>query len=471
MASVNSQSPTSAINYSGVFDRSIYEQEELLRRKRGLDISDQDLVEHLNNNKRIRLQEVLTNNARRRVEQYKAVVESGGDWWNKFAKPVLGALPIVNWGGIDERKKEIPHEDAKRKLYELIFEIDLLVDGLDKEQICDLERQYILKKRNIKSIEIVEQIEMILLLAREASVPVELFRQFIQNVLNMPNEPLKIPSSALQKIRDNSFISNYGPQLKSKIVSIARKIIFDSEQPDRSSTSIRSIHYFQGDPGTGKTTTAKIIAEELNLPYYACSIRSAKDLTAENLEGTPRTLHSHNPGLLANALMSKNGERKTYENAILIIDDYDRLLFPDGGGSVSAALAFFLDYLDPDKKSFFNPYFHANLNIRRLSIIVTANKSIPQKPQDPNSPDPYAALRSRVSETHFPNFDETTLKRICLPHAEAIGKKFCVPQRTIKAQKRKWVSAAIANQKEQSDTLEPRDLKRHIEAVVLNSLD
>ncbi len=470
MSSINSQSPTSAINYSQVFDRSIYDQNELFPDGGNQNVSDEKIIKHLAMKKRQRLDEVLIRNAQRRAEQYREVIQSGKSWWNHRIKPVLGGLPFVNWKGIEDTFKEIPQENAKQKLYELIFEIDLLINGIDKEQICDLENQYILRKRYIKSPGIIEQIEMILLLAREQSVPIELYRQFIQNVLSVPNTPLKISLNSSQKIQNNSFIKNYAQELRSKIVSIARKIIFDSNQPDNSKTSIRSIHYFRGDPGTGKSTTARIIADELNLPYFVCSIRSAKDLTAESLEGTPRTLHSHNPGLLANALMSKNGEGKTYENTILIIDDYDRLLFPDGGGSVSAALAFFLDYLDPDKKSYFNPYFLADINIRRLTIIVTANKSIPNKPDDLNSPDPYAALRSRVSETHFPNFDEPTLMKICLPYAVEIGAKYNFPPETIDASKREWVGKAIKNQKEQSGVLEPRDLKRQIENLVLDSL-
>jgi hypothetical protein len=465
----NTQSATAAVNYRGVFNHSIYDQTVYLQGRTEHDITDEGLMTHLQEKKRHRLDEVLVNNASRKATQYRAVIEQGTGFWNNFLMPGFGHIPIFNWQGIENSFSTIPKDEAKKKLLELLFEIDLLIDGLNKESIGDAEAIYVKKKRKIKSIEVQNQVETILLSAREQTgVPLELYRQFIQNALKLPNMPLRIQNAALNRITSDAFIRNFHPDLQEKLKLVAKKLIVDSEQPDDCPTNIRSVHYFYGEPGTGKSSAVALILKHLGLPSYTCTIRRTADLSSENLEGTPRTLHAHNPGLLTNTMLTEAPDGKTYMNGALILEDFDRLLYLEGANtSVSAALAFVMEYMDLGKRHFFNPYFNANLNISRLSIFITANRPIPPAPADAQQPDPFKALRSRVMPIHFPDFEEQTLRNICLPHAQAIGEKYGIQRQTITLQKANWVNQAIQSQRQRANALELRDLKREIENIVV----
>lgn len=453
-------SATAAVSYKGVFDQSIYDQSIFEDRK---SVPFKELKAHLLKMKELRLEKVLLQNALQRIEQLKNIIDDGTPLYNYLIKPFGGAF--VDLSGIEEWR-EISKDEAKKKLFELLFEIQLLKKALNKESICDLEYKYIQKKRRI-SPDICDQIEKILLMVREDGVPIQLFRAFIDSAIKMPNKTLQLSEKALKNITEFEDFGNFDPKLQLNIHCIAKKLIINSKQKNNDDISTRSIYYFYGNPGTGKSTTAKMIPKLLNLPHFICSIRSSTDLSADNLEGSTRTYNSHNPGLLANALMSKCENEKSYLNAVLIIEDFDRLLFPEGGGNISGPLAFLLDYLDPNKKDYFSPYFLAKINISYLSIILTANNPIPKKPENPTDKDPYAALRSRVTEVHFPDFPQQTLKSMCTPYAELMGEEYGITPKVINANKGRWVEKAIQNQREKSHALEPRDLKRQIELIVI----
>lgn len=462
----NQISATSVVSYKGVFDPSIYDQTEYLQNRKNENITENGLKEHLHKKKMERLQKVILNKAQGRIEDYNQIVNQHAGFWDTILKPLAQMLPFLPVNTFDEEMRVISKAEAKKRLFELTFEIKMLMDGLDKEQICDLERQYILKKREI-SLEICDQVEKILLLAREDGIPLEFFRQFIDNALKLPNSIKLLYDFSLHKIISTNEFKNFDPNLQHKIKCITKKLIIDSQQTKEDSC-LRSIYYFYGKPSTGKSTTARLIPESLNLPYKICSIKQAEDLSRGNLEGDTRTFNSQNPGLLGEALMSQNEEGKSYHNAVLIIEEFDRLLFPEGGGSsVSGSLAFLLDYLDPDKKSFFSPYFLAKIKVSSLSIILTANHKIPEKPEDPKGKDPYAALRSRVEEIHFPEFPPETIKSICIPYAEKIGQKYNLSESVINAKKTQWIDEAINRQRVKTFEVELRDLKRQIELIVI----
>ncbi|MBL0941730.1 MAG: hypothetical protein IBJ00_03230 [Alphaproteobacteria bacterium] len=110
-------------------------------------------------------------------------------------------------------------------------------------------------------------------------------------------------------------------------------------------------------------------------------------------------------GWFAEALMQPilGNTGKTYSNAFLILDDFDRIIESKDKTLVNS---FCLDYLDPSKKFISShPYFKADVYIRDLIIIITANKKIPADPF-------YDALRTRIKEIKFPTLSQSTREDI-----------------------------------------------------------
>lgn len=433
------------------------------------DVAKEQFIKHFETQKLNRLHHVIIRNAEGRIRTLEDIIQSNtrGVWLN-----MLKGLPIIG-SIIDNSLKEgetVGIDHAKEELFLLGFQIALLRDGISKEPIKELEETYVLEKRKIISPEIKDQIEKALLIAREDRTYFDLITRFIGNALAMPSLPLVLDKKTfISKVENNKFFKNYNINVKERLKLIVAKLVTDSHQDENATTSNRTLYYFHGEPGTGKSVSARELAEILDLPYFILPIRQKEDLSAGNLEGIERTFMTHNPGLLARALMSKNSKGKSYLNAILIIDDFDRILFdskPESGES--SALSFLLDYLDPEKRKYFSPYFAAHINISRLSIIITANKPIPKRTPEKignAKEDTYAALRSRVTELHFPNFNEDTLHNILDPIADDLIRKYEINVNANR--KMDFIGEAIKRQKQFATDLEPRDLKRQLETVII----
>lgn len=487
-----SLSATSVPSYRGVFDHSIYDQSEYLKNHSGPNIKEEGLKALLLQKKGERLHKVLLNTAQSRFQEYTNIAEGGvpflhkidvndnpilkegvqhvNNLWNHWLQPIAEIIN-VNLKAVDKVVTPIEKDEAKKRLFDLAFEIKLMIEGLDKERICDLELEYILKKRLISSTEIKSEIEKILLLSREDGAAIEIYREFIDNALKMPYNKIDISTpgyNAMEKVLNSEGFTNFDRDLQFKLKGIAKKLIVDSNTPV-SGTCTRSFYYFWGNPSTGKSTTARMIPEKLGLPFNKCTFKDSTDLSRENLEGTHKSFFSHNPGLFAHTLMSKNSVlERPFFNAVLIIEDFDQILFQSG--DVTKSLTFLLDYLDPEKIDFFSPYFNAKINISMLSIFITANQRIPPKPTKANEVDKFAALRSRVTEIHFPDFPPETIKSICLPYAETLGIKYQLSPSFIQENKEKWFKKAIETQANRGAVIELRNLKREIELKVVEDL-
>lgn len=489
---------SSAINYQGVYNQSIYDQTDckaladfqanrdmpaetkafIERRARckelrlATELIDKHLIEHLFFKKKERLDEVLTENINRSKELYQAVIGDDKSW-KKFITDLMKAsmaLCKVDATLIENRFSDIPVTDAKLAIFKLANEHRLLESGIEREQILDLEVRYVIKKRKIKSSEIKEQIEKALIVARENTTYLDLVRKFIDYTLALPDTHRELPDGIANRIKDDVFFKEFEPKLLRKLEIVAHKLERDSRN-DQSRTSTRGIYYFHGNPGTGKSSAARKLAEFMGLPYFVPPIRRIEDLSSDNLEGTERTLFSHKPGTFARALLAKNKDGRSYLNAILIIDDFDRMLLAsEQRAGVPTALSFLLEYLDPEKTTYYNPYFDASIDISRLSIIITANQPIPKRVHSKSDPDtilkdPFAALRSRVTEVHFPDFPSKTISTILNPVATALAAKYQVMLN--EPLTNQLINKAVDRQKQRSLSLEPRDLKKELETVII----
>lgn len=462
-------SSMSNVSYKGIFDQSIYDQDEYLKTTPVAQVTDSGLIDCLMKKKIKRLNDVVLKNLTERMKQYETVLSEGKN--RRLISLIARAVPFI--GNLpDSYVKEftlISKEEAQKEAFKLSFQLQALEQGITKEPICDLEIKYILLKRKISSPTIRDQIEKALLMSREEAIYIEFVRKFIDNCLSMPHSTLKV--TLTKSLSDDEFFKNFDPVLLDRLEEIVTKLSFDSVEGDNVIGNKRSIYYFYGEPGTGKSETAVRLAEFTGLPYFVVTIRRLEDLSCQALEGAERTHLTHSPGLLATTLMSKNKQGQSYKNAILIINDFDRILFADGGpGVVSTSLSFLLDYLDPEKTGFYGPYFNEVLDISRLSIFITANRPIPKNDitMEKNAFDAYAALRSRVAggEIHFPNFPQTVLQKMLLPFAENLLRKYKVTKSDT-CSSEDFIKEAINRLKASHAGLEPRDLKRQLETLII----
>jgi hypothetical protein len=453
-------SVTNTVSYKGIFDQSIYDQTSYLAETPERLVTDKGLIDFLKQKKLERLEKVVLENIKVRIEQYEAVTKEGLGFLPPAFQAAFSAVPRLDV--FDRTFATMSKDDAKKEIFNLAFQHKLMIKGIDKESVCDLEIKYILIKRKIASKAIQDEIEKALLLCREEAVFLELLRKFIDNALAMPISTLVINyRTALEKLRSSPGFNNFETQVQRTLSKIVTKLAFDSLEPDDAPGNHRCIYYFHGDHGAGKSMSARLIPTVCNLPYLVVSLRTIADLSSDALEGTERTMMTNNPGLLANALMSKNKDGKSYENAVLILEDFDRVFLD---GKDSQALVFLLDYLDPTKRDFLSRYFSSLVKISRLSIIITANRAIPKKPED--GFDHFAALRSRVSELFFANFPRSTIDMMLMPIANHLLKKYGIKHKTAETA----IADAIVRQQEKTSgaTPEPRDLQRQLEEVIID---
>ncbi len=469
----------SAVNYKDVFDLSIFDQTDF-DFSAHVDSKDEDelhkaLIQHLNRKKIARLEEVILYNVGFKMAVLLGIIEEGTWFWNDFLRPVLGALPQIK--NIEFAFSAISKDEAKRQLVKLRSQIGLLRDGITKEPIYELEKTYAVNKRSIMSMypALAGHIERKLLLFRGKAV-LQQTKQLVEHALALPTKFLKIHQDKIQLLSSNDFFKQCDPKLLNKLKTIAHKFIVDSKQPNDSEKNNRGVYYFHGDPGTGKSRSVVELLKILGLPFFSPPIRSMKDLSPQNLEGQDHASGKNNAGLFAKTLLARNNtDGIPYLNAVLILDDFDRILFSQDQTTHSpSALTFLLDCLDPNKKTYFNPYFNTYLDISRLSIIVITNKSLPKvKPilAGRTENDPYTALRSRVTQVFFPNFSDQRLKTVLIPIVKSLLEKYnFTSEDYMPMHKYEFVlniiDDTIEKQKKNLSVLEPRSLERKLEFII-----
>lgn len=346
--------------------------------------------------------------------------------------------------------------------------------NINKEPgIFDLEIEYVLKKPFMENEDLQKNVEEILIAMRKGGITAtESYREYIGNFLKLPlrKKRVSVESSLLdiQTKIPNDFehlnasqraaaeeLLNYEIGVKREISRLLLQIKYSSYSD---SLSQRKFYYFFGDPGIGKTTAAKNIAQLLQLPLFTQSIRTGADLSEVALEGQNWQWPGANTGFLARTLGTNINDgiqstdkrtiimpfqeitryglspvlsidvpihilSNTYWNAILLINDFDRILMDSS--TTTQTLSFFLDYLDPCKKNFYSPYFKARIPIEDLVIIVTGNYPIPSLTERDSETlkegvdiyDPahaalkyrmqFQALKDRLVEIHFKTLERS----------------------------------------------------------------
>ena len=305
------------------------------------------------------------------------------------------------------------------KMAELKEKREELLAGLECEPIAELESAYVIKKRYMTDSGLQTEIERSLIQARVADYYFQLNAPTIGYALGLPFGPKplldskdlsKSKSALIKRFEKDSSFSIYTKNIKGKLLEIVSEVANNSIT-STSKSSLRVVEHFLGTGSTGKSTAAKEIARFLGLPYFEKMITSPEtEINMTNISGSSRSFQgSANLGWLAEALLQRV-DKKSYQNGFLILDD-----FPVNTQNGQNLL---LSVTDPEKKTFFNDYFQADLNISRLNIIITSNEDFASlTPEKANNPT-FNALRSRFDTITFPEFTETQKRIIATPYLE-----------------------------------------------------
>lgn len=268
--------------------------------------------------------------------------------------------------------------------------------GREIHPIEQFERKYVVKKEYLPK-KLQDLLEKEFVLARFDHAKLQEAQQIADLVLHLPMKKFKIHYTEQEL---ESLFKGYPVELKAKMNAFAfRQMMIQS--PDKDKPSLDKIRqgkrnavYFEGVPGTGKTHFAKLTAQALKLPFACISLEGA---SISDLVGRSPASSDSTPGLILQAITNATVNGKTAKNAILFLDEADRVI----NNSKSEILPFLLKLLDPETKTFFNPYLGVHIDISNLIIILAGNHSIEDE-----------ALAKRLQIIQFKGFPTEYKKQV-----------------------------------------------------------
>ncbi len=260
------------------------------------------------------------------------------------------------------------------------------------------ELQYIVKKRLLTQA-VQNQIEEQLKIARFYPDQFAPAVHFITTVLELP---LQSKRATFNSEKITHLFDGYPPQLIEKVESfVVRQVMNQLVQQDETlhqpKQGKRVSAYFYGAPGSGKTRFAELIAKALDLPFARISLEGA---SISDLVGRGPKSGDPTPGLIAKAMSQIQSDGVKAKNMVLFIDEADRIINSTQPGS-SDILPFMLKLLDPENKSFNNPFFNIDIDTSQLIIILAGNYQINDE-----------ALRKRLFLVNFDGFNADFKKKI-----------------------------------------------------------
>jgi ATP-dependent Lon protease len=191
----------------------------------------------------------------------------------------------------------------------------------------------------------------------------------LKAIVSLPTETKVIDSSKTQAICqsiEQAMGSTYDQSLVDNIKLLAYQIIRDSNRS--SDGPQKSMYYFLGVPGTGKTTTAKLIAQVLGLPFFSINLSKiqANDLTSPGkIDGTDSKIAM---GKIAECFLSEGATL----NAIFFLDEVHDVLNPRNKYS-DAYQSGLKELLDPDNEYIQDDGLKEKINVSHCIFLLAGN--------------------------------------------------------------------------------------------------
>lgn len=366
----------------------------------------------------------------------------------------------------DNKQINDTHDQLKKRVHDLLHTKYELENGIENENISVLEQEYIANKLLIPPF-LQNTIETMLIRIRDEPYEISQKIEIVKNALNMPYALQTLNVKEIIKCFNNSeFFKVFDDELREKLREIIIKICIDSEGKTEELCH-KTTCYLHGPTGSGKTSAVREIAKLLDLPLFEITINDLSDLSRNNVNGV-RGYPSSSPGWLAEALMKKNAKMRRVVNAILLLNDFDKVLFQGSNNRPnSSALNLLLDLLDPEKRFFDSGYFQAETPIIYLNIFVTSNRPLPKFDNTSENYNDFAALISRVDIVEFKGFPEDKLESyFCEKYLDKLLIKYQLENDTTTGT---FINTAIAQQKAINGDrpIELRDLKKRLEKLVI----
>ena len=323
---------------------------------------------------------------------------------------------------------------------------DRLLTEFAEELWHEYEEKYIQKKRFL-SLELQKSFENKFISARAVGgLGTEQYLGYFNTSLEVATHKKRIGEQEdsdqaarvlLRQFDEHPLLRGYSPEVRHEMKKMIITVLYFSrfnEQPagDVRRPYFRRAFYLYGGPGVGKSSAARTLAEFLGLPYCEKTVFNVADISEKNLLGTP-LWGKQNAGWIGEALTVKNSpEHKSYKNAFLILNDFDRVLV----GKDKSANALLLYLLDPDTRNAKSDFFEGMIDVGSLFIILTGNQRLtnpigqaleqqgvqpvippaPVVPVDPQpvAPVPQVAVQAAVAPQSFDDFGalERRLKTI-----------------------------------------------------------
>lgn len=234
-------------------------------------------------------------------------------------------------------------------------------DPLEKTEI-----KYLVNRRDIP-LDLRKSIESKLFASRVDGKAVNTAIEFVANAT-------KLPLRSKEIYFDTNKFEDYFGSYSSK-----EKAVFDDflyRQTILSEMETRGDHksfeamgryalFLQGEPGTGKSYSAGLMAKFLGVNLAKTSLEKG---SLEDIVGSATKIGSLFESLIAANPTSGLGTK----NLVLLIDEFDR---PFADADNSELLSFVLKLLDPSTKTIYSPYFKAEIELPH-TIVLTGNLGV-----------------------------------------------------------------------------------------------
>ena len=263
--------------------------------------------------------------------------------------------------GRDLQKKVKARVDKNQREYILREQLKLIREELGEDNTADDAEEFKKKLQELQaSDEVKEKISKEIERFKNTNSNVSenaVLRGYIETMLALPWDKKSVDSDDLKEAWKVLQEGHYGlKDVKERVMEFlsVRKLTHKGKSP---------ILCLVGPPGTGKTSSARSIAEAMHKKYVRICLGGVRD--EAEIRGHRKTYVGAMPGRITAAL-----QQAGVGNPLMLLDEIDKTS-SDYKGDTSAAL---LEVLDPEQNSrFLDHYIEVPQDLSEVLFIATAN--------------------------------------------------------------------------------------------------